>query len=66
MTQSPNDQGVMHHLLHALFGSHRFKYDDNYYDPNGSQWIALKEILQNLMDPASFKTFWKVLCYSGR
>ena len=40
MTQSPNDVGAMHKILHQLFLSPSFRYED-IEEPTKKDWISL-------------------------
>jgi hypothetical protein len=64
MTQSPNDQGRMHSILHACYKSPQFRYDDAVSDPLGNQWTGLKALLNRYLEPSSFRTIWKCLSYA--
>ena len=62
MTESPNDHGKMHQILHLLFSSPQFRYDQNHNeDPRGEKWIHLQEILLKYLDAASFNSIWSCL-----
>jgi hypothetical protein len=63
MTQSPNDQGKMHIILHACVRSPSFRYE-NYSDPLGLNWLELKSLMKLYLDGSSFKTIWKCTCYA--
>ena len=64
MTQSPNDHNRgMHPVLKKVYGDSKFRYDA-IADPHGGKWAKLKEYLKRFLDPASFRTVWKALCYA--
>jgi hypothetical protein len=61
MTQSTNDQGKMHTILHSCFRSSSFRYEDC-EDPHGVDWKQLKDLMTLYLDGSSFKTIWKCMC----
>ena len=61
MSESPNDLGHMHQILHALFSNADFKCRVS-ADPPGTYYRALKAYLQKHLAPASFQTFWRCIC----
>jgi hypothetical protein len=61
--QSPNDKGKMHSMLHQLFKSSKFRYED-FVGPDTGRWQYLKNIMKNALDSSSFKTIWKCLCHA--
>ena len=64
MTQSPNDNNRgMHPVLKKIYGDSKFRYDA-IADPQGGKWAILKEYLKRYLDPASFRTVWKAMCYA--
>ena len=63
MTQSPNDLGASHTIMHEQFSSPHFRYADS-IDPIGKPYEQLKEYLERYLDPSSFKTIWKFCCKS--
>lgn len=64
MTQSPNDNNRgMHPVLKKISGDSKFRYDP-IADPHGGKWSILKEYLKRFLDPASFRTVWKAMCYA--
>ena len=64
MTQSPNDNNRgMHPVLKKIYGDSKFRYDP-IADPHGGKWSILKEYLKRFLDPASFRTVWKAMCYA--
>ena len=67
MTQSANDsRHGPHPKIHSMFRGTKFKYDDDYPDPSGSNWQELKQILLKFMDTLSFEAVWKVFCHSPK
>lgn len=63
LTESVNDVGRMHAILHQLFSSTAFRYEKNHVEPAGEVWKELKGLLQTHLEPASFRTFWHCLCH---
>jgi hypothetical protein len=63
MTESPNDLGAPHMIMHEQFSSPHFRYGDA-IDPIGKPYEQLKEFLARYLDPSSFKTIWKFCCKS--
>ena len=64
MTQSPNDNNRgMHPVLKKIYGDSKFRYD-NISDPSGGKWVLLKAYLKKCLEPASFRTVWKAICYA--
>jgi len=62
MTQSPNDQGRMHTILHKSFSQTSFRYGDIVVnDPPGKAFRELKTLLQSKLDGSSFNTVWKCI-----
>jgi hypothetical protein len=63
MTQSANDVGKMHQILHEAFKSPSFRYgeDDLCQDPPGENWVFLKALLEKYLDGPSFSTIWRCL-----
>jgi hypothetical protein len=60
ITQSGNNNGQMHITTHSCFNSPSFRYA-NVKDRPGPRWKALKILLQQSIDPASFKSVWKCM-----
>ena len=60
MTESPNDGGYMHSILHKAFGSPEFKCK-TYADPPGMLYATLKAYLRRYLASASFQTLWKCI-----
>lgn len=63
LTESINDVGRMHAILHQLFGSAAFRYEKNHAEPSGEVWRELKALLKNKLEPASFRTYWHCLVH---
>jgi hypothetical protein len=64
MTQSPNDNNRgMHPVLKKIYGDSKFRYD-SIADPSGGKWVLLKAYLKRYLEPASFRTVWKAICYA--
>lgn len=61
MSQSPNDLGVQHKLMHQQFASSNYRYND-VCDPPGKPYADLKEYLSKYLEASSFKTLWKCFC----
>ena len=61
--ESPNDLGAPHQIVHDLFSSSHFRYEDA-PDPIGLPYQQLKAYLGKYLDPSSFKTIWKFCCKS--
>ena len=53
----------MHPVLKKIYGDSKFRYDA-IADPHGGKWAVLKEYLKRYLDPASFRTVWKAMCYA--
>jgi hypothetical protein len=65
MTQSPNDVGAMHRILHACFNNPSYRYEDG-PDLAGGDVAAFKALLKSSgMKPGSFKTYWMCLMHSA-
>mmetsp|Transcript_16093 Transcript_16093/g.15450 ORF Transcript_16093/g.15450 Transcript_16093/m.15450 type:complete len:669 (+) Transcript_16093:53-2059(+) len=60
MSESTNDLGYMHSILHRLFGSKDFKCKQM-DDPPGPLYSHVKDYLQKYVTPTSFNTFWKCI-----
>ena len=58
LTTGTNDAGDMHKASHGLFGSALKGYRE-YAEPDERQWRELKSLLQDQLDPDSFRTLWK-------
>lgn len=64
MTQSPNDNNRgMHPVLKKIYGDSKFRYE-SIADPSGGKWVLLKAYLKKYLEPASFRTVWKAMCYA--
>jgi hypothetical protein len=64
MTQSPNDNNRgMHPVFKKVYGDSKYRYCA-VADPPGEKWASLKAFLLAYMDPASFRTVWKAMCYA--
>ena len=64
MTQSPNDNNRgMHPVLKKIYGDSKFRYD-SIADPSGGKWALVKVYLKTHLEPASFRTVWKAMCYA--
>lgn len=62
LSESPNDLGWMHSILHTSFSSYHFRYGA-FKDPPGGVWKGLKEFLDKHLEKASFKTVWRALVH---
>ena len=63
MTQSLNDNNRgMHPVLKKTYGDSKFRYDA-VADPLGAKWVVLKQYMMDKLEPASFRTVWKAMCY---
>ena len=60
MSESPNDLGYMHSILHNLFKGKDFKCKV-YDDPPDPSYAALKKYLKKYIVAASFDTFWRCI-----
>jgi hypothetical protein len=60
MTESANDQGKMHQVLHNGFKSPSYRYGTIKELP-GAAWKALRVILSGTLDPASLKSVWQCM-----
>jgi hypothetical protein len=49
MTQSPNDVGHCHMVLHSLYRSNKYKDCNNIADPEGPHWQELKSFLKTTL-----------------
>ena len=64
MTQSPNDNNRgMHPVLKKVYGDSKYRYGA-IADPPGEKWKLLKALLMKYMEPVSFRTVWKAMCYA--
>ena len=64
MTQSPNDNNRrMHPVLKKIYGDSKFRYD-SIADPSGGKCVLLKAYLKKFLEPVSFRTMWKAMCYA--
>ena len=64
MTQSPNDNNRgMHPVLKKVYGDSKYRYGV-IADPPGEKWVLLKAYLREYLDPGSFRTVWKAMCYA--
>ena len=64
MTQSPNDNNRgMHPVLKKVYGDSKYRYGV-IADPPGEKWVLLKAYLREFLDPGSFRTVWKAMCYA--
>ena len=64
MTQSPNDNNRgMHPVLKKVYGDSKYRYGV-IADPPGEKWVLLKAYLREFLDPSSFRTVWKAMCYA--
>ena len=64
MTQSPNDNNRgMHPILKKIYRDSKFRYE-SIADPSGGKWVLLKAYLKKYLEPASFRTVWKAMCYA--
>lgn len=61
MTESLNDLGYGHANLKALIEHKDFKCKQ-YDDPPGACYAAAKKYLRTHLAPASFKTYWTLIC----
>lgn len=61
MTESMNDLGWGHANLKAQVQHKDFKCKQ-YPDPPGANYAAAKKYLEKYLAPASFKTFWSLIC----
>lgn len=59
LTQSANDQGVMHSTLKKCFQDSKFKYPE-VADPIGGSWLEVKRLLSRI-DSSSFNSVWKCM-----
>lgn len=63
LSESPNDLGWMHSILHQSFKSYKFRYGQ-FDDPPGKLWADLKAFLKSHLDSSSFKTVWRCFCFA--
>jgi hypothetical protein len=64
MTQSANDVGAMHRILHACFKVPSYRYEDT-ADLAGGDVVKFKAVLKKYkMTPGSFNTYWKCLMHT--
>lgn len=63
LSESPNDLGWMHSILHKCFKKYKFKYGP-FDDPPGKVWADMKRFLKNHLDGASFLTVWRCFCHA--
>lgn len=62
MTQSFNDQGHMHHLIHQIFRNASFIALDVVIQPPGPAWEALRMDLR-VVESGRRREVWKAMCY---
>jgi len=65
MTQSVNDRGKMHSILHESFKSTAFRYGKSNVDPPGIAWAGLKSLLQDNLNTEDFNCFWTCIQSAG-
>jgi len=63
LSESPNDLGWMHSILHRCFKKYKFKYGP-YDDPSGKVWVDMKAFLRKHLDSTSFHTVWRCFCHA--
>lgn len=63
LSESPNDLGWMHSILHRCFKKYKFKYG-SYDDPSGKVWADMKSFLQKHLNSTSFNTVWRCFCHA--
>jgi hypothetical protein len=63
LSESPNDLGWMHSILHRSFKAYHFKYG-KFKDPPGGVWTGMKAFLGRNIDGSSFSSVWRALCHS--
>jgi hypothetical protein len=64
MSESLNDIGAMHRILHTTFKSPSYRYTSDYQDIHGKAVRELKAWLSSRLEAASFRTFWKCLMHA--
>ena len=64
MTNSPNDVGKMHTILHSLYKNPKYLYIDDFIEPIGKGWKTLKEFLIKYLPKRSAQSIWKAMCHS--
>ena len=63
LTQSRNDVGKFHQIMHNTLSHSKYKYE-SVTRPPGRAWLELENILRHYLDPMSFATVWKAMCHS--